>query len=100
MTVDRDVHRAEEEALKLARFMWDHRNLWFADLDPMKVIVEKAEAQDGLTVCGDPADSTASGSSGDSNAILKGLLENEYSKRALIFIVDAPSVRALENRSM
>jgi microcystin degradation protein MlrC len=92
VTVDGDIHRAEEEALKLAHFMWDHRNLWFADLDPMKVIVEKAEAQEGLTVCGDPADSTASGSSGDSNAILKGLLENEYSKRALIFVVDAPSV--------
>lgn len=43
-------------------------------------------------MCGDPADSTASGASGDSNAILKGLLEYNYSKRALIFIVDAPTV--------
>ena len=37
-------------------FMWDNRNLWFADLTPMKEIVEQAEAKDGLTVCGDPAD--------------------------------------------
>ena len=92
VTVDGDVAWAEEEALKLARFMWDNRNLWFAELSSMKEIVERSEAQDGLTVCGDPADSTASGSSGDSNAILKGLLEHNYSKRALIFIVDGPAV--------
>ncbi len=97
VTVDGDADRAQEEALKLARFMWENRNLWFADLQSMEEIVARAEAQDGLTVCGDPADSTASGAPGDSNAILKGLLEYGYSKRALIFIVDAPAVaRAFE----
>ena len=45
---------------------------------------------EGLTVFSDAADSTASGASGDSNAILKGLLQYNYSKRALIPIVDAP----------
>ena len=92
VTVDGDAARAQEEAEKLAHFMWDNRNLWFADLQSMEEIVSRAEAQDGLTVCGDPADSTASGSSGDSNAILKGLIEHGYSKRALLFIVDAPAV--------
>ena len=97
VTVDGDQTRADEEALKLARFMWENRNLWFAELQSMEEIVRRAEAQDGLTVCGDPADSTASGASGDSNEILKGLLEHDYSKRALIFIVDAPAVaRAFE----
>ncbi|MCZ6633277.1 MAG: M81 family metallopeptidase [bacterium] len=92
VTTDGDEARAQEEAMKLARFMWANRNLWFADLMSMVEIVERAEEKDGLTVCGDPADSTASGASGDSNAILKGLLEYNYSKRALIFIVDAPAV--------
>ncbi|AWT60474.1 MAG: hypothetical protein DF168_01688 [Candidatus Moanabacter tarae] len=92
VTVDGDQAWANEEALKLARFMWDNRNLWFADLTSMKRIVLKAEEQEGLTVCGDPADSTASGSSGDSNEILKGLLKYGYKKRALIPIVDAPAV--------
>ena len=97
VTVDGDADRARDEAMKLARFMWDHRQLWFADLMPMREIVARAEAEDGLTVCGDPADSTASGASGDSNAILAGLLEHGYTKRALIFIVDAPAVaRAVE----
>ncbi|MBK37159.1 MAG: microcystin degradation protein MlrC [Gemmatimonadetes bacterium] len=92
VTVDGDQERADALAHELAEFMWEHRNLWFADLTPMKEIVELSENQDGLTVCGDPADSTASGSSGDSNAILKGLLEHEYSKSALVPIVDAPAV--------
>lgn len=92
VTVDGDQARADEEALKLARFMWDNRNLWFATLQSMEEIVQRAEAESGLVVCGDPADSTASGASGDSNAILKGLLQYGYSKRALIFIVDAPAV--------
>lgn len=92
VTIDGDQARADAEALELAKFMWENRNLWFADLTPMRKIVEMSEAQDGLTVCGDPADSTASGSSGDSNAILKGLLDNDFKKRALIPIVDAPAV--------
>ena len=92
VTIDGDQARADEEALKLARFMWDNRNLWFAELQSMEEIVQRAEAESGLMVCGDPADSTASGASGDSNAILKGLLQYGYSKRALIFIVDAPAV--------
>ena len=53
-----------------------------------------AEETEGLTVFSDAADSTASGASGDSNAILKGLLQYNYSKRALIPIVDAPAVEA------
>ena len=92
VTVDGDQARADEEAMKLARFMWDKRHLWFATLQSMEEIVQRGEAEDGLMVCGDPADSTASGASGDSNAILKGLLHYGYSKRALIFIVDAPAV--------
>ena len=92
VTVDADERRAQDEAMWLARFMWDNRDLWFATMNSMKEIVEMAEKQDGLTVCGDPADSTASGASGDSNAILKGLLEHNYSKRALIFVRDEPAV--------
>ena len=93
VTVDGDQQRADEEAMELARFMWENRNLWFASLQSMEEIVKRSERQEGLTVCGDPADSTSSGASGDSNAILKGLLEYGYSKRALIFIVDAPAVQ-------
>lgn len=41
----------------------------------------------------DAADATSSGASGDSNAILRKLIETGYKGRALIPIVDAPAVR-------
>ena len=53
-----------------------------------------ANETDGLVVFSDAADATASGASGDSNAILKGLLASNFSKRALLPIVDAPAAAA------
>ncbi len=40
----------------------------------------------------DAADATSSGASGDSNAILRALLEASYRRTALIPVVDAPAV--------
>jgi microcystin degradation protein MlrC len=42
----------------------------------------------------DAADATSSGASGDSNAILRALLDARYRRTALIPIVDAPAVEA------
>ncbi len=42
----------------------------------------------------DAADATSSGASGDSNAILRGLVESGYPGRVLLPIVDAPAVEA------
>ena len=92
VTTDNDPERAEKEALRLARFMWQHRVLFVADLTCLEDAVQLAEATDGLTVFSDAADSTASGASGDSNAIFCGLLEHNYSKKALLPLVDAPAV--------
>ena len=94
VTTDDDPERAEELALELARFMWENRPYWIPKLTPLEQAVRLAEETEGLTVFSDAADSTASGASGDSNAILKGLLQYNYSKRALIPIVDAPAVEA------
>ena len=58
---------------KLARFMWENRPHWIPKLTPLEQAVRQAEETEGLTVFSDAADSTASGASGDSNAILKGL---------------------------
>ena len=52
--------RAEREALRLARFMWTHRELFVADLTPLEEAVRSAGETDGLTVFSDAADSTAS----------------------------------------
>ena len=42
----------------------------------------------------DAADATSSGASGDSNHILRGLVEDGFPRRALLTIVDAPAVAA------
>ena len=94
VTTDDDPAQAQELALELARFMWENRPYWIPKLTSLEQAVRLAEETEGLTVFSDAADSTASGASGDSNAILKGLLQYNYSKRALIPIVDAPAVEA------
>ena len=94
VTTDDDPARAESEALRLARFMWRHRADMQAQLTSLPEAIRLAEETDGLTVFSDAADSTASGSPGDSNAILRGLYEHGYSKKALVPIVDGPAVAA------
>jgi microcystin degradation protein MlrC len=48
----------------------------------------------GTTILVDAADATSSGASGDSNAILRALIEARYAGQALLPIVDAPAVQA------
>ncbi|MEZ4623515.1 MAG: MlrC C-terminal domain-containing protein [Thermomicrobiales bacterium] len=42
----------------------------------------------------DAADATSSGASGDSNAVLRGLIDGGYDGSVLFPIVDAPAVAA------
>jgi microcystin degradation protein MlrC len=95
VTTDGDRPRAEREALRIARFMWRNRELFQAHLTPLDEAIRLAEATAGLTIFSDGADATASGASGDSNAILGGLIERRFSKRALVPIVDGPAVAAI-----
>ena len=53
-----------------------------------------AAAGQGRIVLVDAADATSSGAPGDSNAILRAMLESGYRRTALIPIVDAPAVEA------
>ena len=94
VTTDNDPDRAAAEAQRLARFMWDHRERLQAPLTSIDQAIRFAEDTDGLTVFSDAADSTASGAPGDSNAILRGLLESRTESRALMTVVDAPAVMA------
>ena len=94
VTTHDDPHLAQGLALELARFMWANRPYWIPQLTPLQQAVALAAETRGLTVFSDAADSTASGATGDSNAILRGLLEFNFSKRALVPVVDAPAVEA------
>ena len=89
--LDGDEQRAQQEATRIARFMWEHREMYQADLVSLEEGIEVACTTDGLTVFSDAADATASGASGDSNKILEGLLAAEFPGRVLLPIVDAPA---------
>lgn len=92
VTTEDDPETARREAERIARFMWRNRELFQAELTPLEEAIDIACVTSGLTVFSDAADATASGAPGDSNAILKGLLDAEYSGRVLMTIVDAPAV--------
>ena len=92
VSTDGDIDRAKREAERIGRFMWEHRERFQAILTPLESAIQKAAETDGLTIFSDAADSTASGAAGDSNAILKGLLTSDFTKKALISIVDGPAV--------
>ena len=61
-------------------------------LTPLRESVQQAAEAKGRVVLVDAADATSSGASGDSNAILRRLLESNYRRTALIPVVDAPAV--------
>ncbi len=94
VTTDNDAARAKAEAERIAAFMWDNRDLWEAELTPLPDAIALARATPGLTVFSDAADATSSGAPGDSNAVLKELLAQDYSGRALIPMVDVPAADA------
>lgn len=94
ITTNDDLESARATAEKIGQFMWDHRADFQAQLTSLADAIAQANECDGLVVFSDAADATASGAAGDSNSILKGLLESAFGKRALIPIVDQPAVAA------
>ncbi|MEC7565668.1 MAG: M81 family metallopeptidase [Planctomycetota bacterium] len=89
---DGDREQAELDANRIAKFMWQHHELFKADLISVEESIDIAQSTNGLTVFSDAADATASGASGDSNEILKALVESDFEGRALVPIVDQPAV--------
>jgi microcystin degradation protein MlrC len=85
---------AQGQALAIARFLWSKRQLLQAPLTALDEAIRLARDTDGLCVFSDAADATSSGASGDSNHILRGLVEDSFPGRALLTIVDAPAVAA------
>jgi microcystin degradation protein MlrC len=94
VVTDGDAQRAEREARKLAEDFWGVRQRLQASLSSLEEAVRIAMGTAGTVIFTDAADATSSGAPGDSNAILRALLERAYQGRALIPIVDPPAVRA------
>ncbi len=95
VVTDNDPARAEHEALRIANLFWEHHEKMQV---PLTSLADAAritkENKSGTVVLVDAADATSSGASGDSNAILRALLDAGYEGTALIPIVDAPAVEA------
>lgn len=91
---DDDPERAAREAEALARDFWAVRQRLQQPLTPLADAAEQAKGAAGTVIMMDAADATSSGASGDSNAILRALLDAGYTGRALLPLVDAPAVAA------
>jgi microcystin degradation protein MlrC len=87
---------AANQALALANDFWQVREQLYQPLISLDeaIALAKANLGNGTVVFVDAADATSSGASGDSNAILRGLVESGYRGRVLAPVVDAPAVAA------
>ncbi len=65
-----------------------------AELVSVDDAIEAARALDGTAIFTDAADATSSGATGDSNVILRALLDAGYPGTVLLPIVDPPAVEA------
>ena len=92
LVADGDSARAETEAIRIAEMFWAMREHLQQPLTGLSESIALAAASQGRIVLVDAADATSSGAPGDSNAILRAMLESGYRRTALIPIVDAPAV--------
>jgi microcystin degradation protein MlrC len=88
-----DQLAADEGAVELANLFWRHHTKMQMPLTSLPDAVRLARETEGTVVLMDPADATSSGASGDSNAIVRALIDAKYPGRGLIPLVDPPAVR-------
>jgi len=91
-----DAEWAKQGALTLAEHFWQVRERLHQPLISLEEALQTAKAKlgQGTSVFVDAADATSSGASGDSNEILRGLIESGYAGKALLPIVDPPAAQA------
>lgn len=93
VVTDNDPQLAQREALRIADSFWKNRERMFVPLKSLRemqqIVMEHRQGTLGLV---DAADATSSGASGDSNAVLRALMECGFQGRTLLPIVDAVAV--------
>lgn len=93
VVTDNDPHLAQREALRIADSFWKNREQMFVPLKSLREMQQIAmEHRQGTLGLVDAADATSSGASGDSNAVLRALMECGFQGRTLLPIVDAGAV--------
>jgi microcystin degradation protein MlrC len=97
VVTDGDAALADRHVRALADGFFEHRADIQAKLVSLEAAIEAAKRLDGTVIFTDAADATSSGATGDSNLIIKGLIEQGYQGRILAPLTDAPAVaRAFE----
>jgi microcystin degradation protein MlrC len=89
LCVERKSADAAVAITRLAEAFWAQRHRMQGKLIPLDKAIAQARTMAGPVVFTDAADATSSGATGDSNVILKALIETRYPKRVLVQIVDA-----------
>ncbi len=93
VVTDHDIDLAKREALLIATKFWENHAVMQVPLVSLDEMARIASVHTkGTMAFVDAADATSSGASGDSNAILRKLMEAGYTGRALLPIVDAAAV--------
>ncbi len=94
VVTDNDIALAGREAIRIANSFWANHEKMQVPLVSLDEMARVANAgTQGTIALVDAADATSSGASGDSNAILRKLIEAKGVCRTLLPIVDAPAVR-------
>ena len=93
VVTDNDPELAQHEALQMARDFWSRRSLMQPVFTTLDEAIRQAGARTGPFIFTDAADAPSSGAPGDSNAVLRALMEHDFGGRALLPIVDAPAVQ-------
>ena len=94
VVTDGDPDRAEREAMRLAEHFWAVHEKLQAPLVPLSKAIDIVKAASGTVILVDAADATSSGASGDSNLIVRGLIESGYHGKVLAPVVDPDAVEA------
>ena len=92
LATDGDAERAAQAAIRIATDFWEMREHLQQPLTELRESVRLAAAATGRVILVDAADATSSGAPGDSNAILRALLDAGYRRTVLLPMVDAPAV--------
>lgn len=94
VVTNNDPQMAASEAKRIANSFWKNHERMFVPLKSLAEMQQIVLAHDGGGTLGlvDAADATSSGASGDSNAVMRALIECGYRGRTLIPIVDANAV--------
>jgi microcystin degradation protein MlrC len=94
VVADGDAAYAERNAVQLAADFWAVRQHLQSQLFDLAYAVETVQQTAGTVILVDAADATSSGASGDSNVIVRNLIDGGVTKRILAPIVDPQAVQA------